>query len=94
MDMNREEEFKAIKNKVREIIKSDSETTLEFDSEDTDRISFITRANGDVGKEEHSLIDLRDAVSNRNKITNFYGDKVKAYVEIVDEWVYLNIIIV
>ena len=91
--MNREEEFKTIKDKIKEIIKS-SNSTLNLEEDEIDRISFATRANGNVGEEKHSVIDLRDAVAMRNKVTDLYEEKVKAYVEIVDEWVYLNVIIV
>lgn len=92
--MNREEEFKKIKANIKEIIKHDRSTTLEFDDEDVDRIGFITRANGDVAEEEASNIDIRDAENMKDKISDLYKDKIDIFVEQIDEWVYLNIRII
>lgn len=92
--MNREEEFKKIKDNIKEIIKRDRNTTLEFDDEDVDRIGFITRANGDVAEEEASNIDIRDAENMKDKISDLYKNKIDIFVEQIDEWVYLNIRII
>ena len=92
--MNREEEFKKIKTNIKEIIKHDRNTTLEFDDEDVDRIGFITRANGDVAEEEASNIDIRDAENMKDKISDLYKNKIDIFVEQIDEWVYLNIRII
>tara|TARA_R110000850_G_C9897488_1_gene459521 strand:- start:579 stop:857 length:279 start_codon:yes stop_codon:yes gene_type:complete len=75
-------------NSIRAYVKESSSNLTEHDS-DYDYINFSTRKNGDVGEEEYSIIDYKDAEKLSKELSNEFG--VNPEIETVDEWVHLNI---
>ena len=82
-----------IKKEIQEIIKQDRNSTLVLTHEGDDFIVFSTRENGDVGEEMTSPIDFDDAWRMSKILLMEFTGKIKADIEEVDEWVYLNITI-
>lgn len=82
-----------IKEKIQKIIKQDRDSTLVLTDEGDNFITFSTRENGDVGEEMSSQIDFDDAWRMSKKLLMEFTGKIKADIEEVDEWVYLNITI-
>jgi phage terminase small subunit len=66
-------------------------TNLYLDDADENTITYITRENGDVGREKASRIDIEDARQIQHEVIVTFKDKVKTEVEIIDEWVHLTI---
>lgn len=87
-------EAQEIISDIRNIITEDKQTTLEVCSDDYDFINFSTRENGNVGDEEHSEIDFKDAERMEKILLAKYRGKISTEVETVDEWVHLNIEII
>lgn len=86
------EEYQNAKNDTLEMIdyiENNSSFVLNNDKEE-ETLIFTTRANGSVSSEQHSEIDVKEA---RNLITqlkkSFDGFTYK--IEIVDEWVDINV---
>ena len=82
-----------IKEKIQKIIKQDRDSTLVLTDEGDNFITFSTRENGDVGEEMSSQIDFDDAWRMSKKLLMEFTGKIKANIEEIDEWVYLNITI-
>ena len=82
-----------IKEKIQKIIKQDRDSTLVLTDEGDDFMTFSTRENGDVGEETASPIDFDDAWRMSKILLMEFTGKIKADIEEVDEWVYLNITI-
>ena len=82
-----------IKKEIQEIIKQDRNSTLVLTDEGDDFMTFSTRENGDVGEETASPIDFDDAWRMSKILLMEFTGKIKADIEEVDEWVYLNITI-
>lgn len=69
-----------------------NESYFEYDELHTDfhdELLFITRENGSVGGEEASQVDIDEALRLKKLIQNKY--KLEVNVEVVDEWVHINI---
>ena len=64
-----------------------------FDIDDVNRKSIMlsTRENGDVGDEEPGRADIQEAKRLWKIIKDEFGDAVKGSLEVVDEWVHLDI---
>jgi len=82
-----------IKEKIQKIIRQDRDSTLVLTDEGDNFITFSTRENGDVGEETTSPIDFDDAWRMSKILLMEFTGKIKADIEEVDEWVYLNITI-
>ena len=80
---------KSILEDVKNLI-DQSNTSFSLHDEEEDYIIFETRENGDVGSEEHSDIDVRDALKIKNLILEKYSNELEADIETVDEFVMLT----
>jgi hypothetical protein len=81
----------SVKDEIISYIESNSSFTFEEDSENLN-LSFSTRENGDVGKEEYSLIDYQEGEKIIEKIISIFGSKINSTeIEPCDEWVYIHI---
>lgn len=88
--------MKTIKEKIIHISEIVPEISyFEFEGFDEDEheayesLTFITRENGDVGAEEFSPIDIREARRVQARIQEIYPE-VKSKVYTCDEWVYID----
>lgn len=78
---------------IKDLIKSNSRTTLSFEDLQDNNLSFSTRENGDVGAEEYAMEDFEDAETVLKELENTFKDKIEVDIETVDEWVHLNVTI-
>ena len=70
------------------------ETWFEMDVDDSELvlggISMSSRENGDVGEEQAGQADIKEATRILSLVYDEFGDDdIVAYVDIIDEWVYL-----
>jgi hypothetical protein len=80
---------------MQEIINYVKENSyLEFEGDVDDKaLLFATRRNGDTGYEEPGQADINEAKRIGRDVIKKYTN-TKAEIEIVDEWVHLNIYII
>jgi hypothetical protein len=78
-----------IKEEIKKLVKQESWFSL--DDDDDDYLLFATRDHGDVGDEEPGIEDIREGQRVGRLIRDRFWDVVEVELEIVDEWVHLNI---
>jgi len=75
-----------MKEKIKQFVRDNS--YLSFDDDDDNEVSFTTRENGDVGAEEYSNIDVREARRIGAMLTEAFPS-IKLDIDTCDEWVNL-----
>jgi len=81
-----------MKEQIKQFIKNSSYFDFEDYDEECDELHYSARENGDVGEEEYSPIDYKEAIRIKNHIiSNYPGTEVS--VDTCDEWVDIRIIL-
>jgi len=82
----------SLSKKVLDEIKK-SRTYMDIDESKDTFILLTTRRHGDVGSEQHGSKDLNEAKRVGKLIKDKFKDSVKINIEVVDEWIHLNMTI-
>ncbi len=79
---------------IKTYVKNNSWFEEDENEDVTKAVSFITRDNGDVGEEEAGEDDVKKAYEVGRALLDKYGkETISVNVEIIDEWVYITVII-
>ena len=81
------------KNVLKEVLKflKSQRTWLEDDGSDENVVIFVTRDNGDVGKEKPGKADMAEAGRLAKLVSKKFGNKVNIDVDYVDEWSHIEV---
>ena len=74
---------------IKQYIKANS--YLEIDEETENYLLYITREYGNVGEEVPGKQDIEHVQNIIYNLKDMFKDKIKTSIDIVDEWVYLEI---
>ena len=74
---------------IKQYIKANS--YLEIDEETENYLLYITREYGNVGEEVPGKQDIKHVQNIIYNLKDMFKDKIKTSMDIVDEWVYLEI---
>ena len=69
----------------------DANSYLEIDEETENYLLYITREYGNVGEEVPGKQDIKHVQNIIYNLKDMFKDKIKTSMDIVDEWVYLEI---
>jgi len=78
---------------MNDIIKIATKGSFSLDERNNDEqfMLFATRENGDVGEEEYSEIDFKEAESIEKELKEKYAKNVVVDIDTCDEWVHIEV---
>lgn len=80
-----------MRKEIIQFVEKNSFQSLDGDENEEGMLEFTTRAHGNVGDEQHSEIDVRDAHLIGRKVVGTFDGVDRYEVETCDEWVDLTI---
>lgn len=87
--LKKKQNLQSIKKQIIDFVEKNSWFQLDDDSDDT--LLFATRENGNVGSESPGSKDIAEAKRLKSEIEKKFEGLVKIELEVVDEWVHINI---
>lgn len=80
-----------MKRKLIAFVKKHSYFDYEEGNSDDNQLAFATRENGDMTREEYSEKDWKEGMKIAKLLEEAFRDKINIELEVVDEWVLLDI---
>jgi hypothetical protein len=81
-----------MKEEIIKFVERNSTLHYEGCNSDEDHLAFATRENGDIGEELYSDIDYKNVLNVERLVKTEFGiNNIVTNLDVVDEWVLLDI---